>query len=41
LPPVLCLLLARMESYLVFALSSSSTHDVIMSLRLVMELGWR
>jgi hypothetical protein len=31
-----------MESYLAFALSSSSAHEVIMSLSLVMELGqWR
>jgi hypothetical protein len=36
---VLCLLLPRMASYLAFALSSSSAHELIMSLSLVMELG--
>jgi hypothetical protein len=41
LPPVLCLLLPRMESYLAFALSSSSAHEVIMSLIFVMELRRR
>jgi hypothetical protein len=35
------LALARLESYLAFALSTSSAHDVIMSLSLVMELGRR
>jgi hypothetical protein len=39
LPPVFCLLLPRMASYLALALSSSSTQEVIMSLRWVMELG--
>jgi hypothetical protein len=39
LPPGFCLLLLRMASYLAFALSSSSAHEVIMSLSLVMELG--
>jgi hypothetical protein len=36
-----CLLLPRMESYLAFALSSLSAHYLIMSLSLVIELGWR
>jgi hypothetical protein len=35
------LALAANASYLVFALSSSSAHEVIMSLSLVMELGWQ
>jgi hypothetical protein len=41
LSAVLCLLLPRMESYLAFAFSSLSAHDVIMSLSLVIELGRR
>jgi hypothetical protein len=35
------LLLPRMASYLAFALSSSSAHEVIMSWSMVMELGRR
>jgi hypothetical protein len=38
---VFCLLLPRMASYLALALSSSSSQEVIMSLRWVMELGQR
>jgi hypothetical protein len=41
LVPVFCLLLPRMASYLALALPSSSTQEVIMSLRWVMELGRR
>jgi hypothetical protein len=41
LPPVFCLLLPQMASYLALALSSSSAQEVIMSLRWVMELGRR
>jgi hypothetical protein len=40
-PPAFCLVLPRMASYLVFALSSSSAQDVIMSLRWGMDLGRR
>jgi hypothetical protein len=37
----LCLLLPRMAPYFAFALSSSSAHEVVMSLSLVIELRRR
>jgi hypothetical protein len=42
LSPVLFLPLSRLESNMAIALSSSATHEVIMSLSLLIELGkWR